>query len=84
MSRALALARQLADTHNLPDGDLLYLLEHRDPEAADGTMVRDYRACYPRMIGLDTIRPLRRLVYTLFYLCPSAAAAAARVHPLRR
>ena len=27
MSRALALARQLADTHNLPDGDLLYLLE---------------------------------------------------------
>ena len=35
MSRALALARQLADTHNLPDGDLLYLLEHRDPEAAE-------------------------------------------------
>ena len=34
MSRALALARQLADTHNLPDGDLLYLLGHRDPEAA--------------------------------------------------
>ena len=35
MSRALALARQLADTHNLPDGDLLYLLEHRDLEAAE-------------------------------------------------
>ena len=58
--------------------------DRRDREAADGTMVRDYRACYPRMIGLDTIRPLRRLVYTLFYLCPPAAAAAARVHPLRR
>lgn len=45
MSRALALARQLADTHNLPDGDLLYLLEHRDPEAAELLRSRAQALC---------------------------------------
>ena len=45
MSRALALARQLADTHNLPDGDLLYLLEHRDPEAAELLRARAQALC---------------------------------------
>lgn len=56
----------------------------RDTDAADGTMVGEYRAFYPEMIGLDTVSPLRKGIYTLFYLCPWAAAAAARVRPLRR
>lgn len=34
MSRGLELARRLAETHDLPDGDLLYLLEHRDGEVS--------------------------------------------------
>ena len=58
--------------------------ERRDKDVADGTMLREYRACYPRMISLDTIRPLRKLVFTLFYICPQGAAIAARFHSLRR
>ena len=34
MSRALELAQQLAETHNLPDEGLLYLLDHREGTAA--------------------------------------------------
>ncbi|MGN1368061.1 MAG: glycosyltransferase family 2 protein [Aristaeellaceae bacterium] len=58
--------------------------EQRDTDVTDGTMVRDFRRFYPRMIGLDTIRPARKLVFTLFYLCPWGAAVAGRIHSLRR
>lgn len=58
--------------------------ERRDTDAVDGTMVREYRAFYPKMISLDTIRPLRKLIYTLFYLCPMGAVLVGRIHPLRR
>lgn len=58
--------------------------EQRDSDALDGTMVREYRACYPKMISLDTIRPLRKLIFTLFYICPLGAVIAARFRSLRR
>ena len=35
MTRPMALARQLAETHDLPDGDLRYLLETRDEAALE-------------------------------------------------
>ena len=58
--------------------------DQRDTDVTDGTMVRDFRRFYPRMIGLNTIRPARRLVFTLFYLCPWGAAVAGCFHSLRR
>lgn len=58
--------------------------EQRDTDVTDGAMVRDFRRFYPRMIGLDTIRPARKLVFTLFYLFPWGAAVAGRFHSLRR
>ena len=35
MTRPMALARQLAETHDLPDGDLRYLLETQDEAALE-------------------------------------------------
>lgn len=57
--------------------------DERDTDVVNGAMLRDYRCFYPRMIGLDTIRPARKLLFTLFYLFPVVAAAAAHVRPLR-
>ncbi|MGN0995935.1 MAG: glycosyltransferase family 2 protein [Candidatus Ventricola sp.] len=56
----------------------------RDSELGGRDALREYRRLYPRMIGLDTIRPMRRLMYTVFYVCPMAAVAAGRLFTLRR
>lgn len=58
--------------------------EQRDTDVTDGAMVRDFRRFYPRMIGLDTISPARKVVFTLFYLCPWVATVVGRFHALRR
>lgn len=73
----IELMFRYAEQMNLPR-------DRRAAEEVDGTMVREYRSFYPKMIGLDTIRPLRKLLFTLFYLCPMGAVLAARIHPLRR
>lgn len=56
----------------------------RDGELGGAGALREYRRLFPRMIGLDTIRPMRRLMYTVFYVCPMAAVAAGRLFALRR
>lgn len=56
----------------------------RDGELGGAPALREYRRLYPRMISLDTIRPMRRLMYAVFYVCPMAAVAAGQVFALRR